>query len=183
MDKKPIVRRCSVVGIICLFVMMSIPMISSSEMSVKGSLLDNVPIDCHGIYPMDIPLSLLNLPVYYIRVEFSNNNDVSINVTEVFKLETRGGTLLSERTLEEPIPIPPHFDVQTQMFTRYTWHDVFKYRFGLFDFTLDFYIKDDGSHVKLVFHGLVFGFGTVIFNPKGEVIESMQEPYDIPGMR
>ncbi|MBN1861366.1 MAG: hypothetical protein JW840_07900 [Candidatus Thermoplasmatota archaeon] len=174
MDRNPVVRKGSAVIIICVLLLMSVPVMASNETAVNGSLLDKVPIECRGIYPIDIPLSLLNLPVYYIRVEFSNNNDVSINVTEVFKLETRAGKVLFEDTLEQPFPIPPHNDVQTQMFTRYTWRDKFNYRFGLFNFTLDFYIKDDGSHVKLLFHGLVFGFGTMIFNPKGEVIEPVQ---------
>jgi hypothetical protein len=154
--------------------LMSVPVMASNETAVSGSLLDKVPIECHGIYPIDIPLSLLNIPVYYIRVEFSNDNDVSIDVIEKYLLQTRDGRVLYELTLEIPHPIPPHNDVQTQMCTRHTWHTLFNYRFGLFNFTLDFYIKDDGSHVKLLFHGLVFGFGTMIFNPKGEVIEPVQ---------
>jgi len=182
MDRTPLVRKSLAVGIICLLLLMSVPVVSSSETPVRESLLDKVPIECHGIYPLDILLSLLNVPVYYLRVEFSNNNDVPIDVIEVFKLETRAGRVLFEFTLEEPHPIPPHNDVQTQMCTRYTWHNLFNYRFGLFDFILDFYIKDDGSHVKLLFHGLVFGFGTMIFNPKGDVIESMQESHTILGV-
>jgi hypothetical protein len=184
-DKKPLIGVS-----ICAVILLVLGSLSSvvgyqtvkSEPS-KGNLLDNVPIECHGIYPIDIPLSLLNLPVYYVRIEFSNNNDVPIDVVEVFKLETRTGKVLFEYTLVEPHPIPPHYDVQTQMFTRYTWHNTFEYRFGFFDITLDFHIKDDGSHKKLVFHGLVFGFGAVIFNPKGEVIESRQESYNFPGLR
>jgi len=174
-------RKCLAVGIICLFVLMSVPLVSSNEIPVieekyepvnKGSLLDNVTIECHGIYPIDILFSLLNLPVYYTRIEITNHNDVAIWMNEHIKLEARDGRILIEFNYNSSLSIEPHSDDQTQMFVRNTWHSYFKYTFGFFDLTIDFTIRGVGEHTKLRFHGLVFGFGAVIFNPQGEVIES-----------
>jgi hypothetical protein len=184
MDKKPLI----VVSILAVVLLVQCSLSNAVGFQTisgpsKGSLLDNVPIECRGIYPIDIPLSLLNIPVYYTRIEFSNNNDISIHVVEDIKLETRAGKVLFEYSLVQPYPIEPHNDITTQMFTRYTWHDKFEYRFGLFDITLGFHITEDNSYEKLVFHGLVFGFGAMIFNPKGQIIESMQESFNIPGVK
>ena len=163
---------------------MSVPVIASNEMPVvnhrnevlnKGNLLDNVKIRCYGIlsrgYLSEIFFSLLNLPVYYLRVEISNNNDnITILVDLHLKLETRDGRILIEYNDNNPPPQVPHSDYTLLMFTRYTWHSYFKYTWGFFNLTIDFTIRGTSEHTKLRVHGLVFGCGAVIFNPKGEVI-------------
>ena len=142
----------------------------TSDVVNNGGLIDNVPIEGRGIYPSDIPLSLLNLPVYYTRITFSNRNDITINVIQEYKLETRDGRVLFEFTWDRPYPIPQNYSTQMQLFTRYHWK-TFDYNFGFFDLTFGLYIKEDGSYTKLVFHGFVFGFGTMILNPYGEKLE------------
>ncbi|MCJ7696784.1 MAG: hypothetical protein MUO73_00415, partial [Thermoplasmata archaeon] len=42
---------------------------SKTQSMDQLSLLNNLDIKCHGIYPVDIPLSILGWPVYYIRTE------------------------------------------------------------------------------------------------------------------
>ncbi|MFO7677740.1 MAG: hypothetical protein R6V50_05095, partial [Thermoplasmatota archaeon] len=122
-----------------------------------------------GVYPACILLSLLNVPVPYLRVRFSNRNDIAIHYIEEYTLETRVGRVLYERTFDGSMP--PNFTTQVQLGTRHQWLRDFNYRFGFFNLTFGLYIKNDGSYTKLVFNGFVFGCGAMIFNPSGEKIE------------
>jgi hypothetical protein len=168
-------RKGLAVGIILLFICpsgISISQVKDKFLSThNGGLIDKLDIECHGIFPVDIPLSILGYPVYYTRVEITNNNNITLSIDEYIKIETRAGRILLE--YDRPAySIDPHSDVQTQMFVRNTWHKYFHYTFGFFDLTIDYNIIEDGSHTKLLFHGFVFGCGAVILNPHGEKIES-----------
>ena len=181
MDKKPLIKKCSAVGIICLFVLMSVPVISSNEIPVNdekskllsnGGLIDNVTNECYGTYLTDIPLILLGIRVNYIRIENKNYNEIPVYIDIHVKLESSNGKVLIEFDHQRDFQTQAPGMTVTCLFTRYDWK-YFHYRFGYFDLTLDVTIREDGSHTKLVFHGFVYGCGAKIFNPKGEVIESI----------
>ena len=180
MDKNPIVRKCLVFGIICLFLLTSVPVMSSSEIQVidekndpvkKGGLIDNVTNECYGTYLTDIPLILLGIGVNYIRIEHKNYNDIPVYIDIHVKLETRNGRILIEFDHVRGFQTAGPGMTSLCLFTRYDWR-YFHYRFGYFNLTLDTTIREDGSHEKLVFHGFIYGCGAKIFNPQGEVIES-----------
>ena len=180
MDRTPLVRKGSAVVIICLFVLMSVPVMASSEIPMvdkksesakNGGLIDNVTNECYGTYLTDIPLILLGIRVNYIRIEHKNYNDIPVYIDIHVKLETRNGRILIEFDHARPFQTEAPGMVVTCLFTRYDWR-YFHYRFGYFNLTLDTTIREDGSHEKLVFHGFIYGCGAKIFNPQGEVIES-----------
>jgi hypothetical protein len=180
MDRNPIVSKWLVFGIICLFLLTSVPVMSSSEMPLideknepvkKGGLIDNVSNECYGTYLTDIPFILLGIRVNYIRIEHKNYNEIPVYIDIHVKLETRNGRLLIEFDHDREFQTDGPGMTSLCLFTRYDWK-YFKYRFGSFDITLDVTIREDGSHETLVFHGFIYGVGVVIFNPKGEIIET-----------
>ncbi len=135
-------------------------------------LIDNVEIECVGLISfLDLLLAILNNPVYYIRIRISNSNDKAINIKQHITLTAIDGRVLDDFDLDIPFPVPRDHRVTTLLFTRYDWQD-FDYMWGRFNITLVIRLVEDASGVKLVFHGFIFNIGAIIFNPKGEVIDT-----------
>ncbi len=135
-------------------------------------LIDNVEIECVGLISfLDLLLAILNNPVYYIRIRISNSNDKAINIKQHITLTAIDGRVLDDFDDDISHPIPREYRVTTLYFTRYDWQD-FDYMWGRFNITLEFRILEDASGLKLVFHGFIFNIGAIIFNPKGEVLDT-----------
>jgi hypothetical protein len=173
-----------VIFVVGLFTFSAIPVISSGNvpssirttssfatqsLANSDNLSENIKIQCYGIYPIDVPLAILRLPVFYVRIQIDNNNDVALNVDQHLKLTTRAGRVLDEFDDNISFPLIPHSLVSTQYWIRAMWK-YFHYLFGFFDLTLDFSLRDYDYQTTLLFHGLVFGCGAVIFNPNGDKI-------------
>jgi hypothetical protein len=133
-------------------------------------LIDNVNIEYVGvIFLVDLLVAMLNLPVFYTRTRVMNRNDDSIHIKQHITLTAKDGTVLDEFDDDVSFGLKSGSMITTLYFTRYDWQR-YGYMWGGFDLTLDLRIVEDGSGIKLVFHGFIFNIGAVIFNPKGEVI-------------
>jgi hypothetical protein len=178
--EKNIHRKALTVSIICLFLLMSVPVISSSEMPVineksellnKGGLIDNVPITCRGIYLEQILEAILWIPVFYIHFMYENNNDIPISINQHVTVTGRDGQILYDYDHNYPFKLNAHWSGDSQFMRRIELKNI-GYMFGPIDITFYFKIPDDNSSVTLLFHGFIFNIGAVIFNRNGEKIES-----------
>ena len=135
------------------------------------NLVDNVEVECRGIYPVDILLAILWLPVFYIEINLHNLNEVPISINEHIVLAADDGRVLYDFEQELPFKLPanPYHVLSTSYFTRRAWKEQ-NYMWGNFDLTYTLYIPDDGSSKTLVFHGFMFNIGSAIFNAEGEEI-------------
>lgn len=178
-----ILKKSIIVGIVFLLLSTVCLPVSANEgkqnlivdktqsLSNEDNISKNIKIQCFGIYAIDIPLAILRLPVFYVRIQIDNYNNVSISVDQHLKLTTRSGRVLDEFDDNIPFPLIHYSSVQTQYWIRAMWK-YWHYLFGFFDLTLDFSLRDYDYQTTLLFHGLVFGCGAVIFNPYGEKITS-----------
>ena len=89
----------------------------------NGELIDSVEIECKGIKLVEIPLAILWLPVFYIQVRISNDNDVPVSVNRYIELETQAGRVLYEFDHELPFKLKPDHQVATFYFTRRAWKE------------------------------------------------------------
>jgi hypothetical protein len=196
MMEKNIHRKALTVSIICLFLLMSVPVISSSEMPVMndnlssvickritfpcndhehflskpGRLVDNIKIRCYGIFELiDIFMMILGAPVPFINLEIISYNNISVTIDDHFTIiDTKNDRVLYDFDAGGlPWKLQPHWYFSTNLMTNKHWRAK-NYIFGPFDLIYKLRIPEDNSSTTVLFHGFVFVFGAKIFNSAGE---------------
>ncbi len=178
-------KKCCVLGIIVLLLSLSwLPSVSGdspysinkevlahekSILSSSEDIFDDLIIKAHGTYLIEIIFALrggLNLGL--LKTMVTNLHYKTITLETHFTLvATRGNRVLDE--FDDFFELDPGYMRIAYFFTRCEWK-YYEYRFGRFDLTWDIYIPEADSSKTLVFHGFVFPFGTVVFNPLGKEI-------------
>ena len=144
-------------------------------------ILENLKIKFRGSYPMELLFAILfpNDLTYTVSGLVTNYyyEPITIDgyVTLIGKWENR--------VLDEFYDIFTHNNVNggsvsTKYITNFDWR-YYDYTFGPFDFIWDVNIPEVDASITLVFHGFVFYFGTVIFNPEGEIIDGQSGNHNI----
>ncbi len=140
-------KKCMVVSVICLLMLVYLPSVVSIETSSKplteSNMADEFIIRCASPYFF----AAFNLEYFYdIPVE-------ELQVLIDFNIEKLDGTVIYENPYEYIDKIPPRFGV--------TWCiGIFpeliesKYYFGILKINVDLYVLDDDSHQYRTFYGL-----------------------------
>ena len=171
MVKKPLLRKSLVFGIICLFVLMSVPVMSSNEILVvdqkyeslnKGGLIDEVNVRCRGPYFFEI---LERNSVFRITYSHTYNGDLTIS--EFVNVTKRDGTLLFSDTQTDTFP--NDYLVTWQYWAFPDFKDA-HFLFGFFDVNVKLVVENDQSSKIIRFPGLIFGISAIILDHNGKVI-------------
>ncbi len=176
-------KKSMVVGIVFVLMLVSIPNVVSYEIISEeeiplttGGLVDNIPIRCHGTYAVEVALNFIltvfekNNPITYIGVNYANDNDVPITITEHYQITTKDGRTIFDESWTVPFKINPNHAVGGCIpILRRHLVDA-DYLRGFFYLTADFHIAEDDSHKTLLFYGYFYNFGALIFNRNGRDI-------------
>ena len=183
MHKNLLWKKGLVIGIIFLFIGVCLSSIISAEnispikkevRNDKNSILFNQEgifdiiffrVKGRILYPL---WSILNglKPQLDISVIFWNFNQHSVFVDYHLKIiGTRGNIVLLDMNFTND-EIHPN--------NGFTWSIggfyAYDYTYGPFDVILEVYNQNANRDRKVIYHGFVFGIGTIIFNPWGKVI-------------
>jgi len=201
MKRTPFVRKSSVVVIICVLLLMSVPVMASSEMPVMDNnlssvickrttfsydeensqfksdrLVDNFKIRCYGQFDLFNLLGIiLGAPVPFVSLVIIHYNNIPVTIEDHFTLiDTKHNrTLYDFNAGGLPWKLQPNWYFDTGIFTITQWIGA-KYIFGPFNLIYTLHIPEDNSSTTVLFHGFVFVIGAKIFNSAGEVIEPVQ---------
>jgi hypothetical protein len=168
--KKHYVRRGLTVGVICLLMLTSIPMVSSdnttSPQSNTDGLIDNVEINCLNPY-----LIMILLREWAFTVEFINHNDEHIDIEVYMNVTDKDGNLIDVSPVVNPSFGMGAHSAGNFQFTSFATFRKAHHLFGLFYVNVDFHVLDDNSSRREQFPGFIFAISTIILNREGVIIE------------
>ncbi len=137
----------------------------------SGGIFNELLIKCRGSYLMEMFFVLLGDPVDLLETRITNfyNDSITLERHVTLVATREGRVLLDEFDDNLPFKLKSGNICITKYLDQYDWK-YYDYQFGPFDFIWDIHIPEVDESITLVFHGYVFYFGTIIFNPKGDVI-------------
>lgn len=130
--------------------------------------LGDLQIECHGSYPFEILNALLGNCIFLFETRLSNHYEEDIIVEQhITLIGTRENRILDE--FDHDFKLESKHLCITKYFTQNDWKH-YGYQFGRFDFIWDINIPKKEESITLLFHGFVFGVGTILLNPKSGVV-------------
>jgi hypothetical protein len=104
----------------------------------------------------------------FLRVQYRNDNDVSLSVIERYEVTTFTGRVIYNFSRNRNVKAD-----SSNSHTFMTRMRNFKslYTFGPFKFTFEVFVKNDNSSRKVLFRGFILFVTAIIFNERGEIIK------------